>query len=108
MAAEDTTQATKNKVWIEVNLTFQVYDAFISTDLAKLGYIYVNIDDCWSEMERNSKGQLVHDPKTFSSGIKALADYVHSKGLELGIYTDAGKYGHIENSNMAISKTPRF
>ncbi|KAL2459864.1 Alpha-galactosidase [Forsythia ovata] len=41
-------------------------------------------------MERNSKGQLVHDPKTFSSGIKALADYVHSKGLELGIYTDAG------------------
>ncbi|KAL2555848.1 Alpha-galactosidase 3 [Forsythia ovata] len=65
-------------------------DALISTGLAKLGYIYVNIDDCWSEIERNSKGQLVHDPKTFPSGIKALADYVHSKGLKLGIYSDAG------------------
>ncbi|XP_051142878.1 alpha-galactosidase 3-like [Andrographis paniculata] len=67
-------------------------DALVSTGLAKLGYNYVNIDDCWSEPERDSKGQLVPDSKTFPSGIKALADYVHAKGLKLGIYSDAGAY----------------
>ncbi|KZV14670.1 hypothetical protein F511_40699 [Dorcoceras hygrometricum] len=67
-------------------------DALITTGLAKLGYIYVNIDDCWSDLSRDSKGQLVPDPDTFPSGIKALADYVHSKGLKLGIYSDAGAF----------------
>ncbi|KAI3458453.1 hypothetical protein Pfo_015116 [Paulownia fortunei] len=67
-------------------------DALVSTGLAKLGYIYVNIDDCWSELVRDSKGQLVPDSKTFPSGIKSLADYVHSKGLKLGIYSDAGPF----------------
>ncbi|KAF8009884.1 hypothetical protein BT93_J0763 [Corymbia citriodora subsp. variegata] len=65
-------------------------DALISTGLAALGYVYVNIDDCWSGATRNSEGQLVPDPKTFPSGIKVLADYVHDKGLKLGIYSDAG------------------
>ncbi|CAI0431388.1 unnamed protein product [Linum tenue] len=67
-------------------------DALISTGLANLGYTYVNIDDCWSKVTRDAKGQMVPDPKTFKSGIKALADYVHSKGLKLGIYSDAGKF----------------
>ncbi|CAA2974130.1 alpha-galactosidase 3-like [Olea europaea subsp. europaea] len=67
-------------------------DALISTGLAKLGYNYVNIDDCWSEPSRDSEGQLIPDPKTFPSGIKALADYVHSEGLKLGIYSDAGAF----------------
>ena len=65
-------------------------DALISTGLRDLGYVYVNIDDCWSSVTRNFKGQLVPDEKTFPSGIKALADYVHEKGLKLGIYSDAG------------------
>ncbi|KAB1217593.1 Alpha-galactosidase [Morella rubra] len=65
-------------------------DALVSTGLADLGYVYVNIDDCWSAVKRNSEDQLVPDPKTFPSGIKALADYVHAKGLKLGIYSDAG------------------
>ncbi|XP_030540425.1 alpha-galactosidase 3 [Rhodamnia argentea] len=65
-------------------------DALISTGLAALGYVYVNIDDCWSAATRNSEDQLVPDPKTFPSGIKVLADYVHDKGLKLGIYADAG------------------
>ncbi|RXH94737.1 hypothetical protein DVH24_024421 [Malus domestica] len=65
-------------------------DALISTGLAELGYVYVNIDDCWSSPTRNSEGQLVPEPKTFPSGIKALADYIHGKGLKLGIYSDAG------------------
>ncbi|CAO2820740.1 unnamed protein product [Amaranthus hypochondriacus] len=67
-------------------------DALVSTGLAKLGYIYVNIDDCWNKATRDSKDQLVPDPKTFPSGIKALADYVHAKGLKLGIYSDAGVF----------------
>ncbi|KAK1304560.1 Alpha-galactosidase [Acorus calamus] len=47
-------------------------------------------DDCWAEYNRDSKGYLVARKSTFPSGIKALADYVHSKGLKLGIYSDAG------------------
>ncbi|KAG5045894.1 hypothetical protein JHK82_015276 [Glycine max] len=70
--------------------TSKYADALVSTGLADLGYVYVNIDDCWSSVTRNLKGQLVPDHKTFPSGIKALADYVHGKGLKLGIYSDAG------------------
>uniref|UniRef100_A0A804KAY3 Alpha-galactosidase n=1 Tax=Musa acuminata subsp. malaccensis TaxID=214687 RepID=A0A804KAY3_MUSAM len=65
-------------------------DALVSTGLAKLGYRYVNIDDCWAEHDRDSTGYMVPKRLTFPSGIKALADYVHGKGLKLGIYSDAG------------------
>lgn len=67
-------------------------DFLVSTGLSKLGYTYVNIDDCWAEMARDGKGNLVPKKSTFPSGIKALADYVHSKGLKLGIYSDAGYF----------------
>jgi len=67
-------------------------DALVSTGLAALGYNFVNIDDCWSYVKRGKQDQLLPDPKTFPSGIKALADYVHGKGLKLGIYSDAGKF----------------
>ncbi|KAG5558117.1 hypothetical protein RHGRI_008137 [Rhododendron griersonianum] len=67
-------------------------DALVATGLADLGYVYLNIDDCWSASERNSQDELVPNPKTFPSGIKALADYVHEKGLKLGIYSDAGRF----------------
>ncbi|XP_030967814.1 alpha-galactosidase 2-like isoform X4 [Quercus lobata] len=65
-------------------------DALISTGLAALGYKYINIDDCWAEGKRDWRGNLREKPSTFPSGIKALADYVHAKGLKLGIYSDAG------------------
>ncbi|GLJ35494.1 hypothetical protein SUGI_0713760 [Cryptomeria japonica] len=65
-------------------------DALISTGLSKLGYEYVNIDDCWAEKHRDAQGNLIAKATTFPSGIKVLADYVHSKGLKLGIYADAG------------------
>ncbi|RAL49166.1 hypothetical protein DM860_017196 [Cuscuta australis] len=65
-------------------------DALVSTGLAKLGYRYVNIDDCWAEINRDDKGNLVPKNSTFPSGIKALAEYVHSKNLKLGIYSSAG------------------
>ncbi|MQM13836.1 hypothetical protein Taro_046762, partial [Colocasia esculenta] len=67
-------------------------DALTSSGLADLGYTYVNIDDCWSAPLRNPKGDLVPDHRTFPSGIKALADYIHEKGLKLGIYSDAGAF----------------
>ncbi|KAI3880476.1 hypothetical protein MKW92_006148 [Papaver armeniacum] len=69
----------------------QTADALVSTGLAKLGYEYVNLDDCWAESARDSEGNLVANKSTFPSGIKALADYVHSKGLKLGIYADSGR-----------------
>ncbi|KAH7689998.1 Glycoside hydrolase family 27 protein [Dioscorea alata] len=47
-------------------------------------------DDCWGESDRDSEGNLVAKRSTFPSGIKSLADYVHGKGLKLGIYSDAG------------------
>ncbi|GAV62369.1 Melibiase domain-containing protein [Cephalotus follicularis] len=65
-------------------------DAMVSIGLAALGYRYINIDDCWGELNRDAKGNLVPRASTFPSGIKALADYVHIKGLKLGIYSDAG------------------
>ncbi|XP_058097779.1 alpha-galactosidase 1-like isoform X4 [Magnolia sinica] len=75
---------------IEEKIIRETVDALVSSGLAKLGYHYVNIDDCWAELNRDSKGNLVPRKSTFPSGIKALADYVHSKGLKLGIYSDAG------------------
>ncbi|KAK9665972.1 hypothetical protein RND81_14G150300 [Saponaria officinalis] len=66
-------------------------DAMVSSGLSALGYEYINIDDCWAEANRDSQGNLVPKKSAFPSGIKALADYVHSKGLKLGIYSDAGE-----------------
>jgi len=54
------------------------------------GYQYVNIDDCWMTRNRDANGNLVPDPAKFPNGIAALADYVHSLGLKLGIYEDGG------------------
>ena len=54
------------------------------------GYQYVNIDDCWMTSSRNGAGQLVPDPNKFPDGISGTAAYVHSLGLKLGIYEDAG------------------
>jgi alpha-galactosidase len=65
-------------------------DALVSSGLADRGYEFVNIDDCWSMRERGADGRLVPDPAKFPDGIAGLADYVHAKGLKLGIYGDAG------------------
>jgi len=65
-------------------------DALVSSGLAAKGYEYVVIDDCWSLLERDENGRLVADPEKFPSGMKALADYVHSKGLKFGMYSCAG------------------
>jgi alpha-galactosidase len=64
-------------------------DAMVSSGMKDAGYQYVVIDDCW-QVSRDSSGNIVADPQRFPDGIKALADYVHSKGLKFGIYSDAG------------------
>jgi len=64
-------------------------DAMVSSGMKDAGYQYVVIDDCW-QVDRDAVGNIVADPKHFPSGIKALADYVHDKGLKFGIYSDAG------------------
>jgi alpha-galactosidase len=75
---------------ISEQLVKDMVDAFISDGYKNAGYQYVNIDDCWMAMERDSAGNLVADSEKFPNGIKALADYIHSKGLKLGIYGCAG------------------
>ncbi len=65
-------------------------DAYVSSGMRDAGYTYFVLDDGWMSKERDSNGSLVADPKKFPSGMKAFADYVHSKGLKFGIYNCAG------------------
>ena len=65
-------------------------DALVASGMRDAGYEYLNVDDCWMAAERNSDGDLEADPQRFPSGIRALADYVHSQGLKFGIYSSAG------------------
>jgi alpha-galactosidase len=67
----------------------QMADAMVNSGMKDAGYQYIVIDDCW-QVERDSRGNIVPDAKRFPSGIKTLADYVHSRGLKFGIYSDAG------------------
>ena len=67
----------------------EMADAMVKSGMKDAGYQYVVIDDCW-QVTRDENGNIVADPHRFPSGIKALADYVHSLGLKFGIYSDAG------------------
>jgi alpha-galactosidase len=76
---------------VDEQLIKQTADFFVSSGLKDAGYQYVNIDDCWMTHQRDPQtGRLVPDPGKFPDGISGTADYVHSKGLKLGIYEDAG------------------
>jgi alpha-galactosidase len=78
------------KADINEELVKEMADAFISHGYKEAGYEYITIDDCWMAMERDSLGNLVPHPEKFPNGIKAVADYIHSKGLKFGIYGCAG------------------
>ena len=67
-----------------------IADIFVARGLKDAGYRYVNIDDCWMQPQRDAQGNLVPDYARFPNGIKAVADYVHGKGLKFGIYSSAG------------------
>jgi alpha-galactosidase len=80
-----------NKFACNVNekLIRNTADALVSSGMRDAGYTYVVIDDCW-QGPRNADGFITADAERFPSGMKALADYVHAKGLKFGIYSDAG------------------
>lgn len=67
-------------------------DVVIKEGLDKLGYNYINIDEGWEAWNRTADGKLTYDVNKYPSGMKALADHIHSKGLKFGLYSDAGLY----------------
>jgi alpha-galactosidase len=88
---------------ISDSLIRQIADSMVSTGMKDVGYQYINIDDLWQLADRDEKGKIQINTAKFPNGIKAVADYVHSKGLKLGIYSDAanrtcggvaGSYGY--------------
>jgi alpha-galactosidase len=74
---------------VSERLIKEAADAIVASGMRDAGYRYVVIDDCW-QVYRDTAGTIVADPQRFPNGIKALADYIHGKGLLFGIYTDAG------------------
>lgn len=74
---------------VSEKLIEEMADAMVSSGMAESGYNYIVIDDCW-QVGRDSAGNILIDPERFPSGMKALGDYIHSKGLKFGIYSCAG------------------
>ena len=68
----------------------EMADFMVNEGYRDAGYEYLVIDDCWSLKQRGADGRLVPDPEKFPHGMKAVADYVHSKGLKFGMYSCAG------------------
>ena len=96
--AQETLGATPQMGWnswnkfgmnINEDLIKATADKMVELGLVEAGYIYLNLDDGWHG-ERDAQGFIHEDPVKFPSGIKALADYVHERGMKLGIYSDAG------------------
>ncbi len=78
---------------ISENVVRTVSDAMVSKGLLDAGYNYLVIDDLWHASARAAgTNKPVEDPAKFPNGMKACADYAHSKGLKFGIYSDAGNY----------------
>jgi alpha-galactosidase len=64
----------------------QATDTMVSSGMRDAGYQYVVVDDCWFDPQRDASGNLRSHPTKFPSGMKALGDYIHSRGLKFGIY----------------------
>ena len=75
---------------IDENKIKQIADIMVSSGMRDAGYKYLVLDDAWMAAERNKKGQLVADSIKFPGGMKAVGDYIHSKGLKYGIYECRG------------------
>ncbi|WP_433386249.1 glycoside hydrolase family 27 protein [Micromonospora sp. KLBMP9576] len=71
---------------INETLIRQMADSIVTNGLRDLGYKYVVVDDCWFNPDRDAQGNLQAHPQRFPSGMKALGDYLHSRGLLFGIY----------------------
>ncbi len=100
LSAQDSVQLAKsppmgwnswNKFGCNINekIIMEMADAMVRSGMSKAGYKYIVIDDCW-QGGRKKDGEIYANKKRFPHGIKYLADYIHSKGLKFGIYSDAG------------------
>lgn len=67
-------------------------EAMVRQGLSALGYRYLSVDDCWAKSRDPTTGVIQPDPVAFPHGMKEVADFVHSKGLLFGIYTDRGEH----------------
>ena len=72
------------------SLIHSIGNVLVSTGLSSLGYVYVNLDDCWLLPTRDADKQQQADPSKFPSGIAALTAHLHAQGLSFGLYSDAG------------------
>ena len=81
-----------NTFGVDINETLfkQMVDIIVESGMRDAGYEYIVVDDGWEAMERDTDGDLIADTEKFPSGMKSLADYVHSRGLKLGIHNCAG------------------
>lgn len=70
----------------------EIADVMVASGMRDAGYTYLVLDDGWMDKNRDSEGNLVADPNKFPGGMKAVGDYIHSKGLKFGIYEDRGKW----------------
>lgn len=75
---------------IDEKLVKETADIMVASGMKAAGYTYIILDDGWMTRERDQNGNLVPDPAKFPSGMRALVDYVHSKGLKFGLYNCAG------------------
>lgn len=76
---------------VSARLFREMADRLVEDGFRELGYEYVSIDDCWSELARNERGQLEPDRRRFGErGIGELAEYMHARKLKLGLYGDCG------------------
>ncbi|XP_050536028.1 alpha-N-acetylgalactosaminidase-like [Daktulosphaira vitifoliae] len=75
---------------VSEKLFMEAADLLVKEGYADAGYNFLIVDDCWLAKNRSADGKLQPDEKRFPSGIKALSDYVHSKGLKFGLYEDWG------------------
>lgn len=75
---------------IDEKLVKETADIMVASGMVAAGYNYIVLDDGWMTRERDANGNLVPDPIKFPNGMKALVEYVHSKGLKFGLYNCAG------------------
>lgn len=75
---------------LDETLVRETADAMAGSGLLSAGYDTLTLDDCWSAVARDSSGNLTNDPGKFPSGMAAIGDYVHARGLKYGIYASIG------------------
>lgn len=75
---------------VSEQLIKETAEAMITNGMLAAGYRYIVVDDGWEAIKRDAQGNLVAAPEKFPGGMKALGDYLHSKGFKFGIHNDAG------------------